>query len=90
MAKKNQYKVDFYQTVYLGSQVVEAEDRKQAISDAEDINWKYGIGLKWAGDWEASIDLDHDYTYICTAHSKQECDDDECAEEYDRLEGTLK
>ena len=32
---KNQYKVDFYQTVYLGSQLVEAEDKKQAIKEAK-------------------------------------------------------
>lgn len=86
MAKKIQYKVDFYQTVYLGSQIVEAEDRKQAISDAEDMNWKAGIGLKWADDWEAEIDTNHDWIFICTSHSKQECEDDECWEEFDRLE----
>ena len=55
-----QYKVDFYQTVYLGSQVVEAEDRKEAISDAEDMNWKAGIGLKWTEDFEAKIDMDYE------------------------------
>jgi len=60
MAKNIQYKVDFYQTVYLGSQVVEAEDRKQAISDAEDMNWKAGIGLKWTEDFEAKIDMDYE------------------------------
>ena len=84
MAKKIQYKVDFYQTVYLGSQIVEAEDRKQAISDAEDMNYKAGIGLKWADDWEAEIDTNHDYIFICTAHSKEECEDDECWEEYEK------
>ncbi len=77
-----QYKVDFYQTVYLGSQIVEAEDRKEAISNAEDMNWKAGIGLKWTDDFDAKIDTDHDYTFICTSHSKAECDDDECNEEY--------
>ena len=56
----NKYKVDFYQTVYLGSQVVEAEDRKEAISDAEDMNWKAGIGLKWTEDFEAKIDMDYE------------------------------
>jgi hypothetical protein len=56
----NKYKVDFYQTVYLGSQVVEAEDRKEAISDAEDMNWKTGIGLKWTEDFEAKIDMDYE------------------------------
>ena len=76
------YKVDFYQTIYLGSQVVEAEDRKQAISDAEDMNWKAGIGLKWTDDFDAKIDTDHDYLFICTSHSKQECEDDECNEDY--------
>jgi len=86
MAKKNQYKVDFYQTVYLGSQIVEAEDRKQAISDAEDMNWKAGIGLKWTDSWEAEIDMNHDYIFICTAHSKQECEDDQCWEEFEKLE----
>lgn len=86
MAKKNQYKVDFYQTVYLGSQIVEAEDRKQAISDAEDMNWKAGIGLKWTDSWEAEIDMNHDYIFICTAHSKEECEDDECWEEFEKLE----
>jgi len=79
-----QYKVDFYQTVYLGSEVVEAEDRKEAISNAEDMNWKAGIGLKWAEDYEAKIDTDHDYLFICTSHSKQECEDDECWEEYEK------
>jgi len=86
MAKKNQYKVDFYQTVYLGSQIVEAEDRKQAISDAEDMNWKAGIGLKWTDSWEAEIDMNHDYIFICTAHSKEECEDDQCWEEFEKLE----
>lgn len=85
--KKNQYKVDFYQTVYLGSQLIDAEDEQQAINSAEAMNWKAGIGLKWAEDWEASIDENHDYTFICTAHSKQECEDDLCCEEYEaRLE----
>jgi len=56
----NKYKVDFYQTVYLGSQVVEAEDRKEAISDAEDMNWKAGIGLKWTENFEAKIDMDYE------------------------------
>ena len=84
MAKKNQYKVDFYQTVYLGSQIVEAEDREQAISDAEDMNWKAGIGLKWTDSWEAEIDMNHDYIFICTAHSKEECEDDQCWEEYEK------
>ena len=56
----NKYKVDFYQTVYLGSQVVEAEDRKEAISDAEDMNWKAGIGLKWTEDLQAEIDMDYE------------------------------
>ena len=86
MAKKNQYKVDFYQTVYLGSQIVEAENKKQAISDAEDMNWKAGIGLKWTDSWEAEIDMNHDYIFICTAHSKEECEDDECWEEFEKLE----
>lgn len=80
----NQYKVDFYQTVYLGSQIVEAEDEKQAISDAQDMNWKAGIGLKWAEDWETEIDTNHDYIFICSQHSKQECEDDECWEEFDK------
>jgi hypothetical protein len=84
MAKKIQYKVDFYQTVYLGSQIVEAEDRKQAISDAEDMNWKAGIGLKWTDSWEAEIDKNHDYIFICNAHSKEECEDDSCWEEYEK------
>jgi hypothetical protein len=83
MSKKNQYKVDFYQTVYLGSQIVEAEDRKQAISDAEDMNWKTGIGLKWTDSWQAEIDMNHDYIFICTAHSKKECENDQCWEEYE-------
>ena len=80
----NKYKVDFYQTVYLGSQVVEAEDRKEAISDAEDMNWKAGIGLKWTEDFDAKIDTNHEYLFICTSHSKQECEDDECWEEYEK------
>jgi hypothetical protein len=84
MAKNIQYKVDFYQTVYLGSQIVEAKDRKQAISDAEDMNWKAGIGLKWTQDFDAKIDTDHEYLFICTSHSKQECEDDECWEEYEK------
>jgi hypothetical protein len=54
------YKVDFYQTIYLGSQVVEAEDRKEAISNAEDMNWKSGIGLKYTDSYEAEIDTDYD------------------------------
>jgi len=54
------YKVDFYQTIYLGSQVVEAEDRKEAISNAEDMNWKSGIGLKYTDSYEAKIDTDYD------------------------------
>ena len=41
-----QYKVDFYQTVYLGSQVLEADDEQEAKSEAEQMNWKAGIGLK--------------------------------------------
>jgi len=57
---KKQYKVDFYQTIYLGSQVVEAEDRKEAISNAEDMNWKSGIGLKYTDSYEAEIDTDYD------------------------------
>ena len=54
------YKVDFYETIYLGSQVVEAEDRKEAISNAEDMNWKAGIGLKYTDSYEANIDTDYD------------------------------
>ena len=81
----NQYKVDFYQTVYLGSQIVEANDEKQAISDAESINWKYGIGLKWTDDWEADIDIHHDYTFICKEHSKEECEDDDCYDEFEKF-----
>ena len=81
---KNQYKVDFYQTVYLGSQIVEAEDKKQAIKDAEDMNWKAGIGLKWTDDWEADIDIHHDYIFICSEHSKEECEDDQCWEDYEK------
>ena len=54
------YKVDFYQTIYLGSQVVKAEDRKKAISNAEDMNWKSGIGLKYTDSYEAEIDTDYD------------------------------
>ncbi len=81
-----QYKVDFYQTVYLGSQVLEADDEQEAKSEAEQMNWKAGIGLKWAEDWETSIDNQHDYIFICSSHSKQECEDDECWEEYDRIE----
>ena len=57
---KKQYKVDFYQTIYLGSQVVEAEDRKEAISNAEDMNWKSGIGLKYTEDYEAKIDTEYE------------------------------
>ena len=57
---KDQYKVDFYQTIYLGSQVVEAEDRKEAISNAGDMNWKSGIGLKYTDSYEAKIDTDYD------------------------------
>lgn len=60
---KVQYKVDFYQTVYLGSQVVKAEDRKEAISNAEDMNWKAGIGLKYTEDYEAKIDTDYDLEF---------------------------
>ena len=81
---KNQYKVDFYQTIYLGSQLVEAEDKKQAIKDAEDMNWKAGIGLKWTDDWEADIDIHHDYIFICSEHYKQECEDDQCWEDYEK------
>ena len=81
-----QYKVDFYQTVYLGSQLVEAEDEQKAKSEAEQMNYKAGIGLKWADNWEAEIDTNHDWIFICTSHSKQECEDDECWEEFDRLE----
>ena len=84
MAKNIQYKVDFYQTVYLGSQIVEAKDRKQAISNAEDMNWKAGIGLKWTEDYDTKIDTDHEYLFICTSHSKQECEEDECWEEYEK------
>ena len=84
MAKNIQYTVDFYQKVYLGSQIVEAKDRKQAISNAEDMNWKAGIGLKWSEDYDAKIDTDHEYLFICTSHSKQECEDDECWEEYEK------
>ncbi len=57
------YKVDFYQIVYLGSQVVEAEDRKEAISNAEDMNWKSGIGLKYTENYEAKIDADYETEY---------------------------
>jgi len=57
------YKVDFYQTIYLGSQVVEAEDRKEAISNAEDMNWKAGIGLKYTDSYEAKIDTDYETEY---------------------------
>ena len=57
------YKVDFYQTIYLGSQVVEAEDRKEAISNAEDMNWKSGIGLKYTDSYESKIDTDYDSEY---------------------------
>jgi hypothetical protein len=57
---KKQYKVDFYQTIYLGSQVVEAEDRKEAISNAEDMNWKAGIGLKYTDGYEAKIDTEYE------------------------------
>jgi hypothetical protein len=55
-----QYKVDFYQTVYLGSQVVGAEDRQGAISHAEDMNWKFGIGLKYIEDYQTIIDMDYE------------------------------
>lgn len=83
-----QYKVDFYQTIYLGSELVEADNEQEAKSKAELMNYKAGIGLKWAEDWEATIDNNHDYIFICTAHSKQECEDDLCWEEYEaRLEG---
>ena len=81
-----QYKVDFYQTVYLGSQLVEAEDEQKAKSEAEQMNYKAGIGLKYADNWEAEIDNNHDFIFICTAHSKEECDDDECWEEFENLE----
>jgi len=86
MAKKNQYKVDFYQTVYLGSQLIDAEDEHEAKSEAMQMNYKAGLGLKWAEDWEATIDDNHDWIFICTAHSKQECNDDECWEEFEKLE----
>lgn len=54
------YKVDFYQTIYLGSQVVDAEDRQVAIIHAEDMNWKTGICLKYTDSYEAKIDTDYD------------------------------
>ena len=57
------YKVDFYQTIYLGSQIVEAEDRKEAISNAEDMNWKLGIGLKYTDSYESKIDTDYETEY---------------------------
>ena len=63
---------------------LKTEDKKQAISDAEDMNWKAGIGLKWSDDWEAKIDIHHDYTFICSEHSKEECEDDQCWEEYEK------
>ena len=47
------------------------------------MNYKAGIGLKWADDWEATIDDNHDWIFICTSHSKQECEDDECWEEFE-------
>lgn len=78
-----QYKVDFYQTVYLGSQLVDAKDEHEAKSEAMNMNYKAGIGLKWADDWEAEIDDNHDFIFICTAHSKEECNDDECWEDYE-------
>ena len=58
--------------------------KKQAIKDAEDMNWKAGIGLKWTDDWEADIDIHHDYIFICSEHSKQECEDDQCWEDYEK------
>ena len=85
-----QYKVDFYQTVYLGSEVLVATDEAEAIKEAEAMNWRAGIGLKWAEDWETEIDHNAEGVFICSEHKQEECQDDECYEEYEELESAGK
>ena len=85
-----QFKVDFYQTIYLGSEVLVATDEAEAIKEAEAMNWRAGIGLKWTEDWETEIDHNAEGVFICSEHKQEECQDDECYEEYEELESAGK
>ena len=70
--------------------LIDTIDEAEAIKEAEAMNWRAGIGLKWAEDWETSIDHNAEGVFICSEHKQEECQDDECYEEYEELESAGK
>lgn len=74
----NVYKVVIYQEIDLGEEIVIADNEQQAIQLAEQLNYKTGIGLKYAGNYKFDVEVTDEY---CIAHKELECLDEMCYEQ---------
>jgi len=72
------YKVVIYQEIDLAEEIVVADNENEAMTIAENLNYKAGAGIKYAGNYKFNVEKTDEY---CIKHKQHECLDDICYEQ---------
>ena len=72
------YKVVIYQEIDLAEEIVVADNENEAMTIAENLNYKAGAGIKYAGNYKFNVEIAEDY---CIKHKELECQDEVCYEQ---------